>query len=164
MAENEGDGVSVIAAPDTVIGALAANANSGDSEIVVSPTVMSNLKIGYSVTITDGVHSETFMCGGLDTVNSVVKLRKIIVNSEPNPSLAYSYLAATPTTIMMSIPYTMTTSLTDPFVIIRGGRDYPSGTVAFGTTMIPANTKFRIRYKNNGVTAKKLYLDLQLFA
>lgn len=65
---NVGDYFSIYADPNTTIGTITANANLGDTSVVVSNTAILVVYQGYLITITDGVN--TNICGQCLTVNT----------------------------------------------------------------------------------------------
>lgn len=70
-----GDQVSCYVSPGVVVGAIDAPVTAGDTEIVVSQTVMDNFAVGFEMEITDGVTSNKLgevsaMNGNLFTVTT----------------------------------------------------------------------------------------------
>lgn len=132
-----GDTITVMAAPETTVGALTAPASAGATVLSVSSTVFSYLIRGYAVTLNDGVHKNFLgRCIARDTVNSTITVETALTNS---------FAAGTP--VQMSIYVLKDIYIGDTSVISIGlkgvrGKNVPAGTI------------LRVYYTNNSGTAK----------
>lgn len=149
---DEGDEFEVIAAPDTVIGALTQDAAEGADTLSVQDSVIENCAIGFFVTLADANQNITD-CGRVLAIDKVNKTLKI---ETPLPTAAS---ASSPTLVRISVKYLSHEVLADV------------GRVALGETLqgashIPANRVIRFTYNNiNGETQtpKKILVILEYY-
>lgn len=143
------DEVYVEIAPDTIVGAIAANVAVNDTVITVSSTVLENIEIGYHACIDDGTNiSDLGRVLDVDEVNSQITVETGATNAhtagQGPPDTAY---------IRMTIRMVR-------WLKLGGG----NGTVLLGTDVIggsavPANTIIRVHYKNvEGTIVDKWFL------
>lgn len=139
----EGDVIDVIIAPDTLIGAITANVDIGDTVINVQPTVIDNLKIGYRVNLFTGVTSEEIgECIAIDSVNNQITVSK---------AATMPYMAGGPTYVRMN--YYMVEDLA-----LRDKHAMELGKDLIGGSLLPANRVLRLIYTNNeGTTVNKMF-------
>ena len=133
-----GDIVSITAAEGTIVGVLTSPITSGDTEIHVSSTVLSNVVTGRRVSITDGTNTTDYITViAKNTASGTVTLRS---------SCPYSFAAGS--YVRMQIVYC------DNVEIGCAGR-YEMGSAKIGGTYIPPNTPILVKYTNNGSTTKR---------
>lgn len=139
---HEGDCVNMYVAPDTVIGAIAAPVAIDDTVLTVTSTVTQNAKIGFLISITDGVN--------VDQLGRVLGVDKNLSQITVETAATHAFSPASPTYVRMSVQYV---------------RDYEIGPAAhqvigdskIGATYIPANTIVRVAYENKSpATAKTI--------
>ncbi|HPI81866.1 MAG TPA: hypothetical protein PK122_01390 [Candidatus Paceibacterota bacterium] len=134
-----GDELEVHVAPNTLVGALIAPLNVGDTSMYVSPTVLENVKRGYYVGLyqpgADGIEISRVI--SIDTENSALKIYPSDVSAN-----AGSYIAM----CSKIIPY-LYMSHTEKIEI---GKQMPTG------QRVPANIPIRVIYKNNNGLDKKV--------
>jgi hypothetical protein len=136
----EGDKVSVGVAPNATIGALGADANSGDTILTVSSTVFLYAELGFYIRLTDGVN--TNQCNrikSIDKVNSQITVETALTNS---------FSAVTPTYVQMTV-YMM-----KDYEIGLSGVPLELGKSKIGGSYIPAGRVSRITYENTTASAK----------
>lgn len=130
--QNTGDLINCYVSPNTTIGGITSNINNGDTVIHVSPTVVTNIKRGYQVTITDGI--TILNMGECISINS--NNNTIICDVQANGNInAGAHLQIT----------------------VHNIKDFmvgpPASTVfnnkTLQTTLVPANTVMRVVYQNN---------------
>ena len=150
--EHRGDEM-LLEVPDTLIGVLSGNVDAGVTATTVGIDIprqtINYIKVGYYLTITDGVNSDDL--GRVLNINK--NTLKVVVENEP----VNSYLASSPTYIYMRIH--MSDLKFGPPML------YALGTSTLGSTYYPANTPGKFTYTCNDVnhTGKKLYLLVQYF-
>jgi len=130
-----GDAMRVKIAPNTLVGALIAPLNIGDTSIYVSPTVIQYVKYGQYV----GLYAAQQELGRV-----VMKGENYLILDKPSESNA----AAGSLIAMCAkiVPYV--------FFTIPGKIEI--GKTVTTADRVPANTKIRIEYINNTGTAKKV--------
>lgn len=144
--ENKGDNIEIIVAPDTVIGALGADANINDTELSVTSTVVENLMIGYRVEITDGINTEDLgWCTNINKNDYKITVQNPLTN-------AYSFTS--PTYIKMSIYVVCDYKIGNPWF-------YNIGAAKIGGSYIPAGRIVRVKYINNSATTKEITTELE---
>jgi hypothetical protein len=148
-----GDNFCVEIAPDTVIGVNAVSAEIGDTVITVSDTVIAALandpdnvdpalryKIGYEIQV--GANS----CGQLVALDPVAKKitieTPIAIQSNPGNLVKLSVKMVQSVTFSAPVP---------KFI----------GESKIGGSLLPANTTFRIKYRNNDGVAKTVNITLE---
>ena len=131
-----GDIIDFDVAPDTVIGAITSPTTAGDNYIVVDNSVISNLKYGYFVKISDGANVED-----LGVVKSISGSNVFTENLVQGSFAAGSY-------VLMTIKFAHKLEL-------FGDKRLDLGTTKIGGSVIPAGTVLRLVYNNVSGTAKK---------
>lgn len=145
--EWKADEISIIVAPETIVGALTANVTAGDSTLNVSSTVIENMYEGFYVTVTDGVNKETLgHAVNVDAINGTIDVTGTAVNS---------YLASSPTYVSLSV------AVVDHFHI-HGVYPIIFGDVKIGGTYLKAGTPFKIVYHNDTGTAKTFHFTMEV--
>lgn len=131
---NAGDKVTVVVAPDTIIGAIGANVAVSDTTFVVGSTVLQNLHVGYLVNLFDGVNSED--CG--------VMVSKDLSNSTITVSQGstQAFSAASPTYVRMGVCMMDHHELPALDTVLKFGES------KVGASHIPAGTTVRVLYDN----------------
>lgn len=136
--QNVGDEFSIYVNPDTLTGLTTANSISTDTVIHVSPTVISNIQPGLTVSITDNVNKSILSeCSDVDKVNNTITL---------SDQLGYNF--ATGSKVLLSLPRLQNIFLYNAENLVFGldnmySNDTPKGTVA------------RVYYTNNTGGDKK---------
>lgn len=132
-----GDTITVMAAPETTIGALTASVSAGATILPVNSTVFAYLVRGYVVTLNDGVNKNVLgRCIAKDTVNNTITVETATTNS---------FAAGTP--VQMSIYVLKDIYIGDTNVISIGLKGMRG-------KVVPAGTILRVYYTNNSGTAK----------
>jgi len=138
------DELEVIVSPDTIVGVSTSDTNVSDNVINVSQTVVDNVKIGYYLSLFDGVNSEN--------LGRVVNVNKN--NLQVSVETPCTQIFTSGSFIRFSI------KVIDYFTI-----GFPAnsilGTGKIGGSYIPTNTIVRIKYTNNGETTKNIYPILE---
>lgn len=136
-----GDDFSIDVGPNTLIGALIAPLNVGDTSIYVSPTVLQTIKIGYYIGL--------YNTGG----DTGVEISQIIDRDDSNSCLTLK----TPSDVSANAGsyIAMCTKLIPSLYLhsmdkIEIGKDFPTG------QRIPKNFPVRVYYNNNNGVAKKI--------
>jgi len=138
----------IVAGKNVLTGALIADANIGDTEIFVSPTVLQYAKKGYFFEITDGVNSNV-----LGRVLSVdINTNKVTIETP----LDNNFLAASPTYVLQTIYYVKNRHLsgTNRDIEISGSTH---------SSFLTANTPIYIYIYNFENVSKKLNFALEVF-
>lgn len=133
--ENQrGDFIKIEAGKNTIIGALADVGISGGTNITVTSTVIQNIKIGRTISLTDGTNTTPYIrVDGISGTNSTLTLK------DPLP---YEFSPLSPTYVRMSIEYCSNVEFGPP-------GQYTMGTNKIGASIAPSNTEYRITYTNN---------------
>jgi len=134
--ENIGDVINGYIAPNTTIGAITNNITTGDTLIHVSPTVLTYIRVGYEVNITNGMTN--IIMGEVLTIDKVNSTLILSIASTENIN-APAYLQMTVHNI-----YNMN--------LIPGVTNLASKHIE--SSALPKNTVARIKYTNNGNTEK----------
>jgi len=137
--DHTGDFLSVWIAPDTVFGALGADASAEDTVITVND--VSNLQVGYHLRVGSEVDPLPRIVA-IDLETNQVTLAYISTTGESAyGGLSQGYSAAGPTYCSISIPMVSK-------VPLAGGHDIVLGNSILNTSDLPANTTMRIKYTN----------------
>jgi len=147
-AENIGDNIDVLSAPDTVVGALTANANPSDTVLNVSSTVTDNIKVGFDVDILDAG------TGANDDLGRVIAVNKASGTITVENPVVNLHNASGPTYVRMTI-YRFKN-----FQFLKEWK-YEVGLGKIGSSYLPAGVTVRIRYNNvsGGVKRMPFYLE-----
>lgn len=129
-----GDAMRVKIAPNTLVGALIAPLNIGDTSIYVSPTVIQYVKYGQYV----GLYATQQELGRV-----VMKGENYLILDKPSE---VSAAAGSPIAMCAKIV---------PYVFFTIPGKIEIGKTVTTADRVPANTKIRIEYINNTGTAKK---------
>ena len=130
-----GDEITIKIAPNTLVGALISNMNVGDTSILVSPTVIQNIKYGQYV----GLYSTQHELGRVINIGS-------------------NYLTITPAADISAnagSPIAMCAKII-PYAFLSAPGIVEIGKTISTANRIPANTKIRVQYTNNSGTAKRV--------
>ena len=141
----EGDTFEISIAPDTTVGSLTVDAESGATVLDVQQSVVDNIKVGYWVTVTDGTNTDD--CGRVLAVDTSAKT----ITVETATTVAFA--AATPTYIKQTVKMV-------PSFEIGTGR-ITMGDDKIGCSSIPANTTARIKYTNNTANQKRARFNVE---
>lgn len=145
IADNDNDEVVVKIAPDTICGAIVAGLTAGVKVLSVSSTVLSSMKVGYAVEVTDGTNTDSLgYCTKVDKVAGTIEVSVAPVNS----FTAGSYVSLTIEMV--------------PWMRLKGSGFYVNmGESKIGGSYLPTGTPVVIRYRNNGTTARKFTVDVE---
>ena len=137
----EGDVFKVLVGPDTVVGALTADAAASATVLNVSSTVTDNMQAGYAVKLTDGVNTDDLgLCTNVDPDAGTITVETPTANA---------FAAATPSYVQMTVEMVRCIKLS-------GKGRVELGKDVIGGSYIPAGTVFRVTYQNNeGTTTGK---------
>lgn len=134
---NLGDVINGYMAPNTTIGAITSNVSSGATLIHVSSTVLSYIKIGYELNITNGVNINIFM----GQVKAIDKVNNTLLCTIP----ASGSINA-PAYVQMTIHNIYEVYLVPGITNLANKRVTSSA--------LPKNTIAKLKYTNNGNTEK----------
>lgn len=137
-----GDTLQVQMAPHTTIGNITANLVAGNTVFSVSPTVITNMKLGFEVTVTDGkTLDECGRCINVNTVDGTITVET---------ALTHDYLAVSPTYVQMTVT---------PVKYMKFGvvGKYDLGSSKIGASYLPANKIVRVIYTNNSGVNHNFY-------
>ena len=139
-ANSEGDCISVIFAPNTVIGAITADVSVDDDVFNVSPTVLDNIEIGFTFKLFDGVNQDN--CG------KVLEINKIAGTVKTENKAVNAFLAGTPTYVQMEVIAVEHIRLNGSSIVFEIGDE------KIGGSPMDKNVVFRFEYENNEGSAK----------
>ena len=132
-----GDLITVLAAPETIVGVVGALVNIGDTVLTVNSTVLENTMRGFLITIDDGVNKDVVgRCINIDGNTSTITV---------DTPTTYSFAPGTP--VKISIYLLKGIYISDSNVIGIGSK-------GFKGKQVPAGTILRVYYTNNSGTAK----------
>lgn len=131
-----GDIASFEIAPNTLIGLITSDINSGDTTFYVDDSVIENVKLGFSIKIGDDYLGRIF---DIDNENNTITTEFATSNN---------YFAAD------NVLVKMTMKLVVEYHFIHTGKN-EMGKEKIGSEVIPPNTVMRINYYNNDGVAKK---------
>lgn len=145
-----GDGLEVHVAPNTIIGSLTANLDSGTTGGVtgfdVSQTVVDNLKIGFWVDVYNGVTSHDLgRCTMVDKNNKRITTEK---------SAPIDYLASSPTYIRQTVKMMHDYTFGEPGT-------FTVGAYKIGGSYVPTGKIGRVKYINNSGNAKEFRFQIE---
>lgn len=135
--ESLGDVASFVIAPDTLIGTITQDANSGDTIIHVSDSVLSNIQLGYEVKVGNDELGKTY---DVDMINKTITTEIALQNS---------YSASEATFVFITV------NVVDKFLYTGVGL-VEIGDAKIGSSLIPPNTTMRVIYNNINGLAKKI--------
>jgi len=144
--DNSGDELEVRLAPETIVGALTANAAVNDTVLNVSPTVLENVNPGHHVELWDG--STTNILGRC--LSKDIDAGQLTVET----AVQDAFSAATPTYVRFH-QCMVKMKFQEPGVRTPGANK-------IGGNYLPAGTDFQWRYKNNSTSAKKFNYALEI--
>jgi len=145
--QHYGDIINVVSSPNTIIGVLTNNVSIGDTVLSVSPTVLDIIKLGYSVTLNDGVQQQD--------MGDVININKTTSQLTINNASTKEFLATSPTMILLNIylirNHRMT--VTHPLII---------GIKKIGGSYIPEGIINQLQYTNLTSDAKKISVSIDI--
>jgi len=136
-----GDELSIDIGPNTLVGALIAPLNVGDTSIYVSPTVLENIKKGFYIGL--------YNAGG----DTGVEIAQVIDRDDANSKLmlgAPSDVSANAGSYIAMCAKLIPNLYLHSIDKIEIGKDLPTG------QRIPKNLPVRVDYHNNNSLAKKI--------
>ena len=146
-AEHLGDKLEVLILDSTIVGNITQDIVVSSNEIYVSASVIANIKMGYVVTLYDGVNTNV-----LGRVKSIdIENNKITMEF----STTDSFSAFTPTYVKMSVYLARYCYLHGVGEMRMGGK--------VGSSLVPANTSMKLRYYNSNAVAKKFSFIFEYF-
>lgn len=142
----KGDNLTVYVAPNTTVGALAANASAGVSTFTVSQTVIDYTHTGLLFHLTDGVN-----------VDNLGRIKSI--NTDTNQitttySTTNSYSAASPT-------YCQITAIYSDNIEFGPSWRYEFGETKIGAAYVPTGTEVQFVYTNKTNEQKRLAVTFE---
>ena len=145
-AENAFDKMSVRAGPDTTVGTLESDVLSASNTIHVSDTVIENIRIGYTVNLTDGVNTDELgYVIAIDTDTNILTTEFETTNS---------FLASTPTSVIMNV-----WMLKDVELGFEGKLEFMIPLV--NAVYVPANVGVLCEYTNISNQVKHFLVNLE---
>lgn len=145
--DNVGDVVSVVAAPNKLIGNITSPVTIGSNTIVVSTTVTGAVYKSFSLTIDDGVNSQDLgRIISIDTTTNTITIENSLTNDYATGSL-----------IKLNV------NLITDFEIALNGIGVSFGSKGLRGKPLPANTTLRTIYKNKNGLAKKTIWRIEYF-
>lgn len=144
--EHKGDIINNDVAPDTLIGSITSDVAIGDDVISVTTSVIQSVKLGYYITLDDGVNSESL--GYVTSINT--NTNEITTELQASNS----YLASTPTNVYMTLRHVINYEIGEP-------QTHSLGDMKIGGALLDANTISRVRYINNGASPKDFIFSLE---
>jgi hypothetical protein len=145
--DGTGDVIDLIAAPDTIIGAITVGANIGDTVLNMSPTVFGILTRGIDITITDGTNrNELGYVISINIINNTVTVQNPLTNNFAPGSLIYLNIH--------TIRHLYVNKLVNR---------YNFGKKGFKGKIVPANTCLRLCYTNTTGTAKTIACKVEVY-
>lgn len=143
----DGDEISFLIAPDSVIGTLTQDAALGATVLSVSSTVIQNTRIGGSIKLDDGTNADA--CGRVLSIDP----DNMQITIETPTDFAFS--ASSPTYVKQTIEML-------PCLDLVGSAAIELGSSKIGASYVPANTIMRMRYNNkNGNAGKRFSFVLE---
>lgn len=141
-----GDFMKWEVSPNTTIGATIDSVPSGStSAISVNSTVTDNIKIGFEVRLATNPTGPTEDLGFVTSIDK--DAQEITTTQSPTQNFATGSL------VQMTVPF------------MEGELGYPDhyeyGNDKIGTSYLPANTPVYMRYTNNSVNSKDIYIQFQ---
>lgn len=147
--ENLGDKISVVAAPDTIIGNATSDINIGDTVITVNQTVLDNLYLGYLISLLDSTN------GTINELGEIININKINNTITVNKATTDAFLAANLIYVRMSV------IRIDKACLAYPGR-FDIGENRIGGTYLSTGLVFQLKYQNNNGQAKKFATAVEL--
>lgn len=145
--DHQDDELSVLVGPDTTIGSLTVGVTIGVTSFNVSDTVIEHAKVGYNISLYDGVNTDD-----LGTITYVDKINSTITTTN---GTSYGFSAASPTYVRITV------TVVDSFIFGFPGR-YEIGKDKIGGSYVPTGTIIRVKYVNNGGTSKTFYPKIEM--
>ena len=144
--DHKGDLLEVQVGPDTTVGAITADVGIGDSVLTVDSTAIQAFKLGYWLTLDDGVNSyDMGRVIASDTGASTI--------TTENTS-TFNFLVATPTLIRMTVKTIVNYEIGEPGTVVLGESK-------IGGSFVPANVIVRMVYTNNGASTKRFCAQVE---
>jgi len=145
-ADNIGDTVTFVVAPNTKMSELSANEIIGATTLHVDPGTASTFLLGMEIHVDDGVNDQNLgKCIDKDIVNDTITVENALTNNyNIGTDVQQSYIR------IEDIPIANTNNFT------IGGSKFYSDSVA-------PNTTIRLIYNNNGISAKKFHYCIEMF-
>ena len=128
------------------VGTITQNVSVSDTVINVSQSVIDSIAIGFYASITDGTHTDDLgRVTAVSTANKTITVETASTNA---------YLAATPTTVAMTVSPVHNFEFGPP-------QSYNIGQSSLGASHVPANIPLVLKYTNNGGTTKTLIFNYE---
>ncbi|ARF11607.1 hypothetical protein Klosneuvirus_2_43 [Klosneuvirus KNV1] len=147
IADMVGDNFHIVAAPETIIGAVIAPVSTSDTVLTVTNTVFTSGVIakGLEILLDDGANKQSLgLVTAVDETNSQLTIQN-------PPSVAYS-----PGSYVKMNIYVVKNQVIDV-----AGKTFVYGRKGITTKTIAANTPLKFVYTNNNGLAKNLYFNLE---
>ncbi len=132
-----GDTISVLGAPETIIGTITSTVNINDTVINVNTTVTDNMWRGFLVTLDDGVNKDVLgRCIAIDSVAGTITV---------DTPASFSYNSGTP--VKISVYILKDIYISDTKIMEIGGKGFKGKDV-------PSGMILRVYYTNNSGASK----------
>lgn len=144
--DHEGDFLTIELPSQLLIGAITQNVTASDTVINVTQDVIDNVAIGFSLILTDGTNTDDIgFITAIDDTNNQVTVTVGATNS---------FLAATPTTVLLTVY-----ALKDYEIGPPARRIFGSDVI--GTLHIPTGLAIKASYLNKSSSAKTLIFEYE---
>ena len=141
--EHKDDELEGIGADQVTVGVITEGISIGDTVIKVSDTAFKVLKLGYFVNLDDGANNNDL---GRVTAKNIITNE---ITCEKAATNAFNATSLVKMTVKMAE------------MILGHPWEYVIGDTKIGGSYVPANSPMIIKYKNNGLTTKELYLEIE---
>lgn len=147
MPNMEGDIISISVAPDTVVGAITAPVNIGDTVFNCQDSVIENVSLGNNFKLYDGVNTND-----CERVVGIDRIAKTVTVETPATN---AFLATSPTYCQMTVAFVPHLMLRDRYVM-EIGKD------VIGGSLIPPGVVLRLNYQNNEGSTKTFSIVVEM--
>lgn len=141
------DKIDLVVAENTVIGAITAPVYTGNTEISVTSTVLTNISKGYFVNITDGVH--------VDELGEVISIDQLNSKITVCDAATHTFSPLSPTYVRMSV------KVIEDFYIPIEKQRYAFAEKKVGGKYIPTGIPLKIKYTNQNGNAKVFAYNME---
>jgi hypothetical protein len=142
------DSIDVEVGSNTVVGAITSNVVETDTVINVSSTVITNVKRGHYIRLTDGISASVkSLVVSVDTSLSTLTLKD---------QVGFVFSAASPTYVQLTVMMCRDHEFGEP------GK-YTIGKNTINGSYIPEGVSLKVFYKNNNNVSKTLRISLDIY-
>lgn len=147
ISENKDDFFNIEVGPDSVVGIITNSISSPTNILEVSETVIENCKIGFLVSITDGIN--------IDNLGKIIEIDNFNSTITTTNSTSFNFSSSSPTYVRITV------KMVSDFLIGHPG-DYTIGSSKIGGSSVPSNTTVRVKYFNNSLSVKEFYINVEI--